>query len=202
MAIAALIVSIIALGVAIATAGYNKRNAEAAEGSKEAADRSADAAKDSARHAESSAESAAAMVRTELERDHEARAPEHNGNFEYIHWSPGPEIRNLIYLFRLDRPYVVQAEVSRENGRVTSARAMNGHFEDGLFRIDIDAWPEGLQERVWEQLTIRFWPPRTDDEGHVPWSCACGRPQSPEEKRPHWEWSIIVKPPRKSRASF
>jgi hypothetical protein len=77
LAVAAFIVSLLALWVAWWNGNSARRSADAAEGSQQAADRAADAAKDSA--------GAARQVATaELGRDHEAYRPDlSQGNFAY-----------------------------------------------------------------------------------------------------------------------
>jgi hypothetical protein len=187
MALAALIVSIIALAVAIATAGYNRRNAVAAEDSAVSSARSADAAKESVESARSSAESAAVVARAEIEREHRDLRPVEPDMPKAVVMDRYSETGrgNRFLEFVLPRTYRLQGEVIIADAR--HPRDLGVAAEGGVkIRMFLDG-KDGVQA---EAVRIRFWPPVDVDPGER-WACQCDRPLA-DQGGPHWEWYFAI----------
>jgi hypothetical protein len=161
LAISAILVSVIGLGVALWTGSFNRRSADAAEGSQHAADRAADAAKDSAR-------SAAQVARAERDRDHEMYRPYVNGIFTRERSErTGNEL--IFFAFTPDRSY-----------------RMAGHAVDGQsklpltvpllapagvpVRFQVDDLGGGKVSSSRELICLQFWPPVADLDPVEPWT--------------------------------
>jgi hypothetical protein len=191
LAIAAIVVSLAAIGISVWTAVINGRAATAAEGSEIAAHRAADAAKDSA-------ESAAAVARAEVSRDHNHLEPLLNGRFGFDKNTVSPHLKTLVYRFRLDRRYDVRASLMNQTAGSMEAVVVAPERVDGEWRVIVEEWSKGgdRKQSAWSLLAIEFWPPAPMYGRARPWSCACGRAGLAGEGVAHWEWEVPVKPPR------
>lgn len=190
MALAALIVSILALVVAGVTARYNKQNADAADKSSLAADRSADAAKESAEHAKSSAESAAAVARTEAEREHRDLRPTEPDITASLTTATNPRggHEDRFLEFVLPRTYRISGDAITGGSR--SPLSFSPVAEGGkTIKVQLD---KSVGPRV-DAVHIRFWPPVPGDPGER-WHCPCDR-DATEGGDPHWSWYIEVPEP-------
>jgi hypothetical protein len=157
--------------------------------------RSARAAEDSALQARASAEAAVAVAHAEQERYHEDHYPDENGTLAFHAATADPAGSELVFTFKLDRAFVVQAEASRDDGQAVKPLVVPPP-EDEFHRVSIDSRPEAGDNFPWTHLTVRFWPPRQVTGRAKPWSCPCGRPGTPDDGMAHWEWVVRLDLPQ------
>lgn len=172
--------------MAIATARYNRRSAEASEASAVSSDRSADAAKDAA-------ESARAVARSELGRDHREHAPDlSSGTFKSVrNQRTGKDA--WFFFYTVPKTYRMFGDMINENGSRSPFELGGAILEAGVeYKVFVS---EKHDAAMPEMLEFRFYTPRGEDPGEN-WSCHCGEPDAPEyEGRGHWVVRVPVKKP-------
>lgn len=185
MELAALLISLLALAVAGATAVYNKRNAEAAEGARNAADRAADAAKDSAEYA-------GRITKAEEGRDHRELAPKPEWvRFDSVHNERTGKINLFAYL-RPPRTYLTHADTHFNTGngsRTPATFTPSNQVEGGT---EAKAFISDGTTPLPDELEIRFYPP-TESAAGEHWTCPCGAPAIGDHNdRAHWVLRVPV----------
>jgi hypothetical protein len=185
--VAAIVISVAALGLSFWSAWSNRRSAGAAEDSAVSARQSADASR-------ASSESAAKVAAAELRRDHRANEPQRNGRFV-------TRDGNLRYEFQLDKPYDIRARLSGHGGAVVNDVFPMQRSADGTWILQIGSWDRMPREEPWDTLTIRFWPSRPAAGAPDPWSCPCGLEEHEGDGPGHWQWSDIGIPQDRARVA-
>jgi hypothetical protein len=194
VAVAALAVSLVALGTAVWSAVSGHRSANYAKSSAEAAKDSAGSSKVSARAAEKSADADGKVAQVELDRDHEAYRPTPTlQRFvgEEADGGGAPAYLELI----MSRTYRVTAEAILKEGRgkdglegflpITPGPVMQPG-QPTRFHL---TGPETVGQA--QMIRLHFYPPNTGDAGER-WQCRCGKPMEDPPYGAHWLRTIPV----------
>ncbi|MFD0782717.1 hypothetical protein ACFQZ8_02075 [Micromonospora azadirachtae] len=170
-----------ALVTSIGTGWYSRSNANAAE-------RSAKAAEDAR-------DEAAKVARVELDRDHRDYTPKLSGRWDFEPRANHRQNRGLVYLFKLDREYLVHATATADNGNShTVCTVTPPGSPDGEWQVWVEDWTPDRKESAWRKLKLDFWPPQRQEGRAQPWWCRCGRPSHPGEASAHWDLTVDVAP--------
>jgi hypothetical protein len=199
--VAALLISVIALVVAIWTGKHNRRNADATESSAVAAEDSAASSARSADAAEQAVASANEMVGIERKRQHDMYRPTRldSSGFELVRNERSGQ-QDLFFVFNLPRSYRVLADKVQRNARTALGvdRLVRG---GSTARVHVETLLPGREKPLAGELHLRFWPPSPEVDKVEVWTCPCGLPTE-EGEVAHWEWNVtVVSPPRLSEQS-
>ena len=183
LAVAAFMVSMLALWVAWWNGNSARRSANAAEGSQHASDRALDAAKDSA-------EAARQVATAEVGRDHESYRPDlSQGKFAHPR---NRSVRPFEYSFVPSRRYRMRVFAGNTGEAMWDLTGDNVRTLRSGETVTIEAAEPEAEEHP-DSLLLQFWPP-APTAGEEVWTRSCGRPVEPSE-HPHWDMRVEV--PRK-----
>jgi hypothetical protein len=157
--------------------------------------RSARAAEKSERHAQASAQAAERVARAEVDRDHDMYKPVQIGPESFvIERNPRSGEENLFCVFTPTRSYRITGESVEGNSHMPlSVPLFNPAGVQVRMFIDVLQPIRDISSKT--ELRLRFWPPAEVDNRDL-WTCRCDRPLGSHEGA-HWEMTVpVVTPPR------
>ncbi|MEV6845378.1 hypothetical protein [Actinoplanes sp. NPDC051411] len=158
--------------------------------------RAADAAEAAARAAEMSADADQRLAQLETAGLHDSYAPRFEGRWRFEKSQLQDGSRHLVYQFKLDRDYRIEAIAWTMNraGQIGPPTVTPPSAPGGDWTIWVEQWSRDRTHSEVRELELRFWSPRAVPGRAKPWECRCGGP-GPDDSAPHWDAIVKVTPP-------